>query len=65
MDDGRQIVRNAIRCNHCNDEIESTHTHDFKSCYCGAVAVDGGKSYLKRMFKTHPDADYVELTTYE
>ena len=29
-------------------DIESTHCHDFKFCKCGAVAVDGGKDYLRR-----------------
>ena len=28
--------------------IESAHRHDFKFCKCGAVAVDGGKDYLRR-----------------
>lgn len=43
-----KIKRNAIRCIECRDEIESTHRHDFRSCRCGAVFVDGGKSYLRR-----------------
>ena len=34
--------------NMCNDIIESTSTHDFKFCKCGAVAVDGGHDYLRR-----------------
>ena len=43
-----KIVENKIKCNECLDIIESKHTHDFKWCKCGTVAVDGGKSYLKR-----------------
>ncbi|MCM1004153.1 MAG: hypothetical protein NC408_07415 [Candidatus Gastranaerophilales bacterium] len=43
-----KIIRNRIRCKHCGDIIESTSTYDFKFCSCGRVAVDGGKSYLKR-----------------
>ena len=42
------IVINKIRCNKCGDIIESTSVHDFKFCKCGAVAVDGGHSYLRR-----------------
>lgn len=49
------ILRNAIRCKLCGDVIESTYRHDFKWCKCGNCAVDGGKSYLKRCFKTSPD----------
>lgn len=61
--DRERIIRNAIRCTHCGDVIESTSTHDFKWCSCGAVAVDGGLSYLRRCFKTSP-ADFEELSEY-
>ena len=30
------IVRNAIRCNICGDEIESKYWHDYVACKCGA-----------------------------
>jgi hypothetical protein len=53
------ILHNKIRCKLCNDVIESKHRHDFVWCHCKAVAVDGGKDYLKRT--GNPD-DYVELT---
>lgn len=43
-----EIIRNRIRCKHCGDIIESKSTHDFKLCSCGKVAIDGGRSYLKR-----------------
>ena len=43
------IVRNMIRCKKCGDVIESKTVHDFKRCKCGAVAVDGGKEYLRRL----------------
>ena len=60
----QRIIRNRIQCTRCLDIIESTHTHDFKWCKCGTVAVDGGKSYLKRSFKFSPD-DFVELSDVE
>ena len=44
----KRILVNKIQCNKCKDIIESTSTHDFNFCRCGAVAVDGGKDYLKR-----------------
>ena len=44
----RKIVTNKIECKRCGDIIESTYRHDFKDCKCGAVAVDGGKDYLRR-----------------
>ena len=42
------ILTNKIKCNKCGDIIESKTTHDFNTCSCGAVSVDGGRSYLKR-----------------
>ena len=45
------IIRNAIRCNICGDEIESKHRHDFVTCKCGACSLDGGHDYLRRCFK--------------
>ena len=45
------IIKNAIRCNICGEEIESTHRHDFVTCKCGACSVDGGHNYLRRCFK--------------
>lgn len=49
-----KIIKNAIRCKLCGDEIESTYRHDYVTCCCGACAVDGGHNYLRRSFKT-PD----------
>ena len=46
-----KIIKNAIRCNICGDEIESTNRHDYVRCRCGACAVDGGNDYLRRSFK--------------
>ena len=44
----RRLTRNAARCRRCLSEIESTHTHDYRSCACGAIAVDGGLAYARR-----------------
>lgn len=49
LNQGKMIYRNSIRCNHCKDEIESSYRHDFKSCNCGKVAVDGGNAYQRRV----------------
>lgn len=47
----RVIIRNAIRCNICGDEIESKHVHSYVECKCGACAVDGGHDYLRRCYR--------------
>ena len=43
------IVQNAVSCLLCGDFIVSKHRHDFVTCTCGAVSVDGGQSYLRRV----------------
>jgi hypothetical protein len=43
------IVQNAASCNGCGDFIVSKHRHDFVSCTCGAISVDGGLAYLRRV----------------
>lgn len=42
------ILRNRARCKKCGDVIESQTRHDFVTCRCGAVSIDGGRSYLRR-----------------
>lgn len=43
-----KLLLNAIRCKSCDQVIVSTHRHDFKSCKCGKVSVDGGLEYTRR-----------------
>ena len=43
------IIKNAVSCLACGDFIVSKHRHDFVTCTCGAVSVDGGQSYLRRV----------------
>ena len=53
------IIVNKIKCKKCGDIIESKSTNDYKRCSCGAVSVDGGKDYLKRIGN---EEDYEELS---
>lgn len=53
----KHIVKNEVKCDHCKYIIESTDIHDFKTCSCGMVSIDGGYDYLKRVVKDN--------TTYE
>jgi len=46
------ILRNSARCPKCGDNPESVNRHDYKSCKCGAIAVDGGFDYLRRTYET-------------
>lgn len=46
-----RIIKNAAKCLKCGDTIESKHRHDYVTCSCGNVSVDGGHDYLRRSFK--------------
>lgn len=50
------LVQNQVKCLACEDVIWSAHRHDYKTCKCGKVSVDGGTDYLRRTFAT--DAKY-------
>lgn len=43
------IIQNAVQCISCGDFIVSKHRHDFVTCSCGAISVDGGQDYLRRV----------------
>lgn len=51
------IIKNAIKCRHCGDIIEFKTVHDFHTCSCGRVSVDGGKEYLRRCASSSDDYD--------
>jgi hypothetical protein len=46
-------ITNAVKCFTCGDIIFSRARHDFRSCECKEVAVDGGFDYTKISFMKH------------
>ena len=42
-----KILVNKAKCLKCEDIIQSTYRHDFKTCKCGAIFIDGGTDYLR------------------
>jgi hypothetical protein len=58
----KYLVRNQAKCLKCGDVIVSRHTHDFVTCSCGALSVDGGISYARRAFDN--DTPWEELSIY-
>lgn len=47
----RRLIKNQAKCLKCGDVIVSEHRHDFVTCSCGNVSVDGGLDYCRRSFK--------------
>ncbi|SRR6266403_668006 len=58
-----KILQNAAYCLKCDTYIISTHTHDYITCYCGNIAVDGGSEYLKRSIDEKESYDDFSLNT--
>lgn len=53
------IYINAAVCKKCGDYIRSKHRHDFVTCECGSVSVDGGSHYVRRV-----GSDYINVVEY-
>lgn len=39
---------NAAKCLKCGETIRSKNRHDYVTCKCGKLSVDGGSWYLRR-----------------
>lgn len=50
------IWSNAAKCLLCGETIRSKNRHDFRSCSCGNLMVDGGSCYTRRGFKGSVDS---------
>lgn len=44
-------MRNRAKCKLCGDVIESKQRHDYITCSCGEITIDGGKEYRHASFK--------------
>ena len=58
----KKITVNKAQCAVCQDTIESRYRQDMVWCKCGAIAVDGGKDYIRRGGELEL---IIELTTYD
>ncbi len=51
---------NKAKCDRCGDVLVSHNRHDFKTCECGGLSVDGGSWYIRRLVK--PDTSFTDLS---
>ena len=58
------ILVNRAKCNRCGDIIESRHRHEFVTCSCGSIFVDGGTNYLRRGYLENMGDCFVELSEF-
>ena len=57
------ILVNKAQCLLCKQILISASRHDFNTCKCGNLSVDGGQDYLKR--SAGDFTTIVELSEYE
>lgn len=62
-EDGVRLIANRAQCLVCYDIIESLHRHDFTTCSCGLLSVDGGLAYTRRVYRS--SGDWEEMSVYE
>lgn len=48
-------MRNRAKCAQCGTVVESIKRHDFVTCRCGSIFVDGGKDYHRSGFRKPED----------
>ena len=49
MKSNLKLVQNEAQCRKCSDIIFSRSRHHYQECKCGAIAVDGGLDYQRRV----------------
>lgn len=40
-------MRNRAKCKICEEILESFHRHDYVTCKCGEISIDGGQDYWR------------------
>lgn len=43
-----KVKKNCAKCLICGDVLVSDWVHDFRTCSCGNLSVDGGLEYIRR-----------------
>lgn len=51
----KNLTISAVQCPHCKDIIFSRARHDFRSCSCQKICIDGGRDYLKLGWSDGPN----------
>lgn len=59
----KEITLNRAKCKLCGDIVTSRYTHDFQTCGCTEIFVDGGTSYIRRG-ANHSLDNIIEMSEY-
>lgn len=42
-----KLIKNSAKCLKCGEVLVSKHRHDWVSCSCGSIFIDGGLEYIR------------------
>jgi hypothetical protein len=59
----KKLIRSIYQCKECGDIIESKHRHDFVTCQCGNLNIDGGLDYTRIM--CDKENSWIDLSEYK
>lgn len=59
----KKLIRSIYQCNECEDIIESKHRHDFVTCQCGNLSIDGGLDYARIIYDK--ESSWIDLSEYK
>ena len=59
----KELIRSIYQCKECEDIIESKHRHDFVTCKCGNLNIDGGLHYTRIM--CDKENSWIDLSEYK
>lgn len=57
-----RLIKNAAQCAKCQDIIVSKHRHDFVTCKCESISIDGGLAYRRAVGNLE---DFIDLCEWE
>lgn len=57
------IYKNRVQCLSCEDIIHSKNRHDYVTCKCNSISLDGGSWYVKVSWKPHRSYHTIKFLT--
>lgn len=56
----------AIKCPECEYTVFSRAPHDFRRCFCGKIAIEGGFDYVRLLFPHDMDPpEFKKIDVYQ
>ena len=59
----KKLLVNKAKCLLCGEVLVSKHSHDYVTCKCGNLSIDGGNEYARRVYGR--SNSYQDLSEYD